>query len=190
MTSTLKSQRFLATVYKIWMMRHVDVPEEVSAALLKQLAPTRMGKKKGIASKPKYIPAVAIVNGRSARVTLVPSGGGRYRMQINTALRKAAGVDAGDLVSVALRLDRDSRERPVPADLRAGLKKCPKAQMAFNDLTPAHRRHIIEYFDSAKSKEARQRRLERIVDMMLERALLQPKRRSRAARPAGAKASS
>lgn len=181
--------RFLATIYKIWMTRHVDVPEEVSAALIREMAKARKnGAPQNVdkrsarrdstgskAAKLRYIPVVVIVDGRSARVTLVPAGGGRYRMKINTALRKAAGVDAGDLASVELRLDLASRELPVPPDLRAGLKAIPKAQKAFEALTPAHRRHIIQYFDSAKSAEAR-RRLERAIDVLLERAFLQPRR--------------
>lgn len=171
-------------------MRHVDVPEKVSGALVKELAKTRKKSAPQRSGRTKYIPVVAVVNGRSARVTLVPAGGGRYRMQINTALRKTARVDAGDLVSVEIRLDRDSRGLPVPADLRAGLKKYPKAKKAFEGLTPAHRRHIIEYFDSAKSLQARQRRLERLLDIMIERALLQPKRRVRAAKAGSGQARS
>jgi hypothetical protein len=189
-------KNFLAAVYKIWMMRHIDVPEEVSTALEKELAKSsernasRRGQRgvrkyaqSGAAkanerTSPKYIPVVAVVNGRSARVTLVPAGGGRFRMQINTALRKAARVDAGDIVEVELRLDLESRELPVPPDLRDGLKAIPKARKAFEALTPAHRRHFIQWFDSAKSPEARQRRLDRAVDVLLEHALIKPRRRA------------
>lgn len=157
-------------------MRHVDVPEDVSSALIREMQKSRRhGARRG-APKPKYIPVVAIVNGRSACVTLVPAGGGRFRMQINTALRKAARVDAGDLISVEMTLDRASRSLPVPPDLRAGLKAIPKAQKAFDALAPGHRRHFIQWFDSAKSSEARQRRLERAIDVLLERAFLQPRR--------------
>jgi len=177
MTSQLKTHRFLATVYKIWMMRHVDAPKDVSEALLKEWAKPRNAGTRRNAGKPKYILVTAVVNGRSARVTLVPAGGGRFRMQLNTALRKAARVDAGDSVSVELRLDRASRELPLPTDLRAGLKKYSKAKKAFDALTPAHQRHIIQCFDSAKSPEARQRRLERVIDVMLQRAFLHPPRR-------------
>lgn len=172
-------------------MRHVDMPEEVSSALMKELSRSFKGSASsahrvarntknrsaaGNTAKPKYIPVTAIVNGRSARVTLVPAGGGRFRMQINTALRKAAKVDAGDVVGVELRLDLESRDLPVPSDLREGLKKIPKARKAFEALAPGHRRHFIEWFDSAKSPEARQRRLDRAIDVLLERALLQPRR--------------
>jgi hypothetical protein len=176
MSAPSKTHRFLATIYKIWMMRHVDVPEGVSSALIKEMQRARKSRAPSGAAKPKYIPVVAIVNGRSARVTLVPAGGGRFRMQINTALRKAARVDAGDLVSVQLRLDRASRSLPVPSDLRAGLKSVPKANKAFDALAPGHRRHFIQWFDSAKSPEARQRRLDRAIDVLLERAFLQPRR--------------
>ncbi len=127
---------------------------------------------------PKYIPVVAIVNGRSSRTTLVPAGDGRHRMQINTALRKAAHADVGDVVSIELRLDRESRELPVPADLRAALKEHPKARKAFEALAPGHRRQFIKWFDSAKAPETRIRRLGRAIDVLLERALLQPSRHS------------
>jgi hypothetical protein len=183
MTVPSKTHRFLATIYKIWMMRHVDVPEDVSTALITEMQKAGRGHVPRGAARPKYIPVLAIVNGRSARVTLVPAGGGRFRMQINTALRKAAGVDAGDLATVELRLDLASRSLPIPPDLRAGLKAFPKARRAFDELAPGHRRHFIQWFDSAKSSEARKRRLERAIDVLLERAFLRP-RRSAKSRPA------
>ena len=176
---TENSGRFLATIYKIWMMRHVDVPEEIAYALLKELARGAGSRNKPAKSPaPKYIPVVAVVNGKSARATLVPAGGGRFRLQINTALRKAARADAGDLVSVELRLDRASRNLPAPPDLLAGLRSHPKAWKAFQSLAPGHRRHFIQWFDCAKSSEARSRRLNRALDVLLERALLRPAKAS------------
>jgi uncharacterized protein YdeI (YjbR/CyaY-like superfamily) len=56
--------------------------------------------------------------------------------------------------------------------LSAGLKRHPKAWKAFQALGPGHRRHFIQWFDSAKSSAVRQRRLDRAVDVLLERALL------------------
>ncbi|HEX4002633.1 MAG TPA: YdeI/OmpD-associated family protein [Candidatus Acidoferrales bacterium] len=159
--------RFLATIYKIWLMRHVDVPKEIGRAL-----ESESGKK-------KHIPVVAVVNGKSGQATLVPAGGARYRLHLNTALRNAARADAGDVVSVELRVDHRSRSLPVPPDLSAGLKRHPKAWRAFQDLAPGHRRHFIQWFDSAQSAAARERRLERAVDVLLERALMRAPARSR-----------
>jgi hypothetical protein len=169
-----KPQRFLATIYKIWMMRHVDVPEETVRQLAREIA-----RGDTIRKQPNYIPVVATVNGQSARATLVPAGGGRFRMQINTALRKAARVDVGDVVSLELRLDRTSRNLPVPSDLRAGLKQHPRAEKEFRALPPGHRRQFIHWFDSAKSAEARRRRLERAIDHLLERAMFRVSARPR-----------
>jgi hypothetical protein len=171
------ARRFMARIYRIWMMRHVTIPEEVSRTLLKELAAGG----KGICSTtisetkpPKYIPVVAIVNGRISRTTLVPAGSGRYRLQINTALRKAAGVDVGDFIGVEVRIDRSSRSLPVPPDLRAALAKHPKARKAFGRLAPGQRRQFILWVDSAKAAETRRRRLARALDVLLERALLSP----------------
>ena len=196
------SSHFLATIYKIWMMRHVDVPAEISRALAKAFAaadkiedskpvagakrnatkstnPTKQFKSK----LPKYIPVVAMVNGRTSRTTLVPAGDGRYRMQINTELREAAHADVGDVLSVELRLDRDSRELPVPTDLRAALKERPKARKAFDQLPPGLRRQYLKWFDSAKGPEARTRRLGRAMEILLERATLGPSSRRLISKP-------
>jgi hypothetical protein len=167
------SLHFLATIYKIWMMRHVDVPTDIADALVTQFrgSKDKPGNKNPKGVKPKYVPVVAVVNGCSARVTLMPAGGGRYRIQLNTALRKAARADVGDVVSIELRLDRASREEPLPADLRLALKENPAARAAFDELTTGHRRHFIKWFDSAKGTDTRIRRLGLAMDFLLQRAL-------------------
>lgn len=180
MASNRKTRPFVATIYKIWMMRHLDVPARIADSLIAQFrggegnATRRAGKSASQGSKrarPKYVPVVANVNGCSARVTLMPAGGGRYRIQLNTALRKAARADVGDVVRVELRLDRVSREEPVPADLRLALKENPAARQAFDELTTGHRRHFIKWFDSAKGPDTRIRRLGRAIDHLVERAI-------------------
>src|SRR5271167_1992179 len=177
MVTKSKPHRFLARIYKIWMMRHVTVPEEISSALTRELVSGgKNASKKTVRAakpaKPKYIPVVAIVNGRTSRTTLVPAGDGRYRLQINTVLRKAAHADVGDVISVELRLDRESRELSVPADLLAALKEHPKARKAFDALPAGLRRQYIKWFDSAKAPETRLRRLGRAMEILLERAIL------------------
>jgi hypothetical protein len=176
MPSKTKPARFMATIYKIWMMRHVDVPDEIARALAKQMGSANRTSKRGEQAMPKYIPVVAIVGGKSTCTTLVPAGGGRYRMQINTAQRKAAVADVGDVVSVELRLDLASRAVPVPADLGESLAKHPKARKAFEEMPPGHRRQFIMWFDSAKSAAARSRRMDRAIDHLLGRALLRTPR--------------
>ena len=179
-----KSYRFQATIQRIWMLRHVNVPEDIARELHKELLAGR-AKRPSKERNGRYIPVVARVHGKQARTTLLPAGGGRFRLQINTALRQAAQADTGDLLGVELRLDRESRDLPIPGDLRHGLQAHPKAWKAFQALAPGHRRRIISWFDGAKSEAARIRRLAQAVDILLERAWLGPKRAPRARRSFG-----
>jgi hypothetical protein len=165
----------MATIYKIWMMRHVNVPDEIARALTKEMRSGGAGKQSK-QSKPKYIPVVGVVAGKSTRTTLVPAGDGHYRMQINTAQRRAAGADAGDAVSVELRIDLASRAVPVPADLRAALARHPKARKAFDEMPPGHRRQFLMWCASGKRAQTRSKHLDRAIDHLLERALLRPRR--------------
>lgn len=154
----------MANIYRIWQLRYVDVPNDVACELAKEL--------KGEPRHAKYVPVVAQVNGCAVRTTLLPAGGGRYRMQFNGELRKASRADVGDLVSVELSPDRQSREIPVPPDLTAALKQHPMARKAFEKAPPGYRRQILKWMDAAKSDVARTRRIEVVMDRMLERALL------------------
>jgi hypothetical protein len=172
------THRFVATIYKLWMMRHVDVPDEVARSLAKKLAArgTSESSRHGARSSKKNKPV------RTKYVTLVPAGGGRYRVQLNTALRKAARADAGDEVSVTLRLDRESREPIVPGDLRMALKENPEARKIFEALTAGHRRHIVEWFDSARGMDTRIRRLGFTIEFLLKRRRKGSRDRRRAAK--------
>jgi Bacteriocin-protection, YdeI or OmpD-Associated/Domain of unknown function (DUF1905) len=156
----VSSSRFLATIYKIWMLRYVDVPEEIGRALEKE------------SGKKKHIPVVAIVNGRSTRTTIMPAGGGHYRLQFNVTLRKAARADVGNVVGVELRLDRKSRAMLYPPDLRAPLERHPRLQKEFARLAPGLRRQFLLALLRAKSPQTRQKRIARLLEILLERTLL------------------
>jgi hypothetical protein len=174
MPTNLRPVRFLATIYRIWMMRHVDVPDDSARLLEKQMARGNCSTEQGKQMKPKYIPVVSVVAGHTVRTTLVPAGGGHYRMQINTEQRKAAGVDAGDAVRVELRVDLGSRAVEIPSDLKDALAKHPKARRAFEQMPPGHRRQFVLWFGAAKRPETRRKNLDRAIDHLLERALLRP----------------
>ncbi|MFY9530499.1 MAG: YdeI/OmpD-associated family protein [Candidatus Acidiferrales bacterium] len=154
MNETKQTQRFLATIYKIGINRCVDVPAEIS---------------RSFAGK-RYVPVVAVVNGRSVRTTLVPGRARCYRLYLNSPLRKAAHTDAGDLVGVLLRLDRKSRELPTPGELREALKQDPRARKAFRETTPALRREFLRWVLNAKHQETRLRRIQRGLKTLIARA--------------------
>ncbi|MGA8143113.1 MAG: YdeI/OmpD-associated family protein [Candidatus Acidiferrales bacterium] len=163
-------KRFLATIYKIWMLRYVDVPEDVGIALAMEYASSSAKKSRGKSALPKHIPVVATSNHRSTRTTLVPAGAGRYRLQVNSTLRKAARADVGEVIGISLKLDLATRELPVPPELEAALKSRPRLKKEFDRLTVAGRMQFLRWF-SAKSPEVRKKRLARALEVLTERAL-------------------
>jgi hypothetical protein len=174
MKPSSSQQKFLATIYKIWMLRYVDVPEEIGVVLAKEF-----GAASGSRSKkalPKHVPVVATSNGRSTRTTLVPGGAGRYRLQVNATLRKAARADVGEIIGVSLKIDVASRELPVPPELATALKARPRLKREFDTLTTAGRMQFLRWF-SAKSPVVRQKRLARALEVLLERAVLRTRKR-------------
>src|ERR1700740_3330511 len=170
------------------MLRYVDAPEDVCLALAKEYAAaTRPSRKKPMRAKPsrakpsrakgtnrktlpKHIPVVATSNYRSTRTTLVPGGAGRYRLQVNSTLRKAAHADVGEVIGVSLRLDLGSLKLPVPPELQAALKSRPHLKKEFDLLTTAGRMQFLRFY-AAKSPEVRKKRLVRLLEVLSDRAL-------------------
>ena len=172
-----KTVRFQARIYRIWMMRHVDVPEEIARELLKEWKKRagKSDKKKA----PKHLLVVATVGTKSARTTLMPSGAGRYRMQVNTALRRAAQADTGDLIGVSLRYDAESREVELPPELGRALRGHPRARRELERLPPGHKRQLLLYYRRAKSEKAREKAAQRVIEHLVERAILGTGRKKR-----------
>jgi hypothetical protein len=172
------SPQFLATIYKIWMLRYVDVPEDVGIALAKEYAAaTKPSRKKPLQAKqdnakalPKHIPVIATSTHRSTRTTLVPGGAGRYRLQVNATLRKATYADVGEVIGVSLKIDLAPRDLPVPPELEAALKSRPHLKKEFDRLTAAGRMQFLRWF-SAKSPDVRKKRLPRALEVLSDRAL-------------------
>jgi len=148
--SPARTHHFVAVIYKMWIMRCVSVPEEICRKL-------------GLAAR---LPVVATIAGRPIRTTLVAASGGGYRLFLNGAMRKAAGVGVGDPVAVSLRVDTASREPIVPPDLARALRGAPRAKRYFENATPAKRREVVRYLDQPRSPEARARRLVKFIAAM------------------------
>ena len=159
MTSPGQSHVFLARIHKIWIMRCVDVPRDVSKAL------------RSIAGdNAKHIPVHGWIEGLPLKSTLMPRGGGAYRLHVHSRIWRKLGIDAGAAVEVTLLLDTEPRNVSLPPDFAAGLAETPRALATFNTLTPALRRQIIQYVDAAKRTSTREKRIQLFARRMLERA--------------------
>jgi len=151
-----ETHRFVGVIYRVGILRCVSVPDEIRA----RLAPGRA----------RTVPVVATVAGQTLRTTLMPAAGGNFRLFLNGAMRKASGADAGDPVGVSLRLDRASREMPVPTDFAAALSRAPEARSYFLGRTTALRREVLRYIEQAKAPATRARRIGNCVRVLTARA--------------------
>lgn len=140
-------QVFAGSIYKVGVIRYVDVPREVS-------------RKFGSAA---HVPVTGTVEGVPVRTTLVSRGKGCYRMAIHGTIRKKLRVDSGAVVEIAIELDEESREPELPPALVLALRHAPKAQKRFRAVSTALRRQIVRYLVAVKSQATLERRVSKFV---------------------------
>ena len=140
-------QVFAGSIYKVGLIRYVDVPREASRKF----------------GGGPHVPVVGTVEGVPVRTTLVSRGKGAFRMAIHGDIRKKLRVDSGAVVEVAIQLDEESREPVLPPALVLALRNAPKAQRRFREVSTALRRQIVRYLVAVKSQETLERRVTRFV---------------------------
>lgn len=148
--------QFSAAIYQIGENRCVDVPGDIMS-------------RAGVEVRPHAVPVVITVGGRSVKTNLLPRGGGRYRVFINSKLRRAAAADTGDRIDVEMRLDLADREPDIPPDLEIALKAAGPAWHQFENLTVNQRREMTAYVQAAHLEGTRVRRIARILEVLEEK---------------------
>ncbi|HYV91808.1 MAG TPA: YdeI/OmpD-associated family protein [Chitinophagales bacterium] len=142
---------FSAKIFKIGVNPYVLLPASVLNELFSQ-----SGKNKG------PIPVRGTLNGKEFIQTLVKYSG-KWRLYLNTPMRKAAGIDVGDIAKVRIEFDSMPRNIPMHPKLQEALTQNKKAKEAFEKLTPSRRKEIIRYLVSMKSAESVTRNVEKIL---------------------------
>ena len=106
-------------------------------------------------------PAVTItVNGYTYRTTAVRMGG-RFLVPLSAEHREAAGLAAGDDISVEIALDTAPREVELPADLESAMDDA--ARTTYDGLSYTHRKEWVRWVEEAKKPETRATRIEKTV---------------------------
>jgi len=122
----------------------IQVPDEVIAAL-------------GTSKRP---PVTITVNGYTYRTTAVRMGGAFY-VPLAAENREAAGVAAGDAITVEIENDTAPREVTLPDDLAAAMDD--GARSAYDVLSYTHRKEWVRWVEEAKKPETRATRIEKTV---------------------------
>ena len=142
---------FSAKIKIIGVNPYVLLPENILSELFK-----KFGKNTGA------IPVKGTINGKKFIQTLVKYQE-TWRLYINGIMRKAAGVDVGDIVHIEITYDPISREIPMNPGLRDALEKNKKAQNAFKKYSASRRKEINRYLNNVKTQETLLKNIDRIV---------------------------
>jgi hypothetical protein len=161
---------FVAQIQKIWIMRCVDVPADVSSEI-----------RAAATGDLKHPPVYGFVEGRPFKSTLSPGKKGCYRLHIHSRIWRKLKIDEGAEVEVTVMLDEVPRPAIVPPDLAKALAAKPVAWKTFNALTLPLRRQILWYLNNAKHTSTRGKRVKLMVQRMLERAGKAKEKRKKAA---------
>jgi hypothetical protein len=106
------------------------------------------------------------MNGFPFQAVLEPDGQKSHWLKVDRKLRTAAGVEAGDIVTLEIAPAGKDTEPEVPTDLRKALAAAPKARALWSDITPIARRDWIQWVTSAKQPETRTRRIKNACSML------------------------
>jgi hypothetical protein len=106
------------------------------------------------------------INAFPFRATAEPDGQRSHWLRLNGKLRKAAGVEVGDVVTLEIAPAAKEMEARMPADLRQALAAVPKARALWSAITPIARRDWIHWVTSARQAETRARRIRNACAML------------------------
>ncbi len=147
---TNEALRFTATIAIVGVNPFVDVPESISRKL----------------GGRRHIPVSMTINGHPFAANLVPLGGGRFRLYLNGPMRKAAGKDVGDRVTIGLTLDDTPRIEPVRPELAAALAADPSAKEVFEGLSQSRQKEILRYLNRLQKPESIARSVDRVIRVL------------------------
>ena len=111
------------------------------------------------------VPVRVTINGHTFRTTTMRYADVDY-IGLNREVRAAAGVEAGEAVTVELERDIEPRKVEVPVELAEALAGDAAARESFERLSYTHRKEYAGWIADAKRDDTRSRRLARVLEML------------------------
>ena len=146
---------FTAKIYKIGINPYVLVPSAILKEIFRE------------ANKNKSPISIHItIEGHHFIQTLVKYSG-KWRLYLNTPMRKVAGKDVGDIITLDIFYDAEERMTPIHPMLESALNKNKKAKAVFNKLPPSRQKEILRYINSLKTNEAIEKNIKRATNFLL-----------------------
>jgi hypothetical protein len=112
------------------------------------------------------VPVRVTVNGVTWRTTICNMGMGPM-IGVTAAVRKDAGIERGERIT--LEVERDTQERTVdlPPDFAKALRVAERR--AYDAMSYTHRKEYVQWIEAAKKPETRLRRIEKAREKLRER---------------------
>lgn len=145
---------FSAEIFKIGINPYVLLPDKILKYLFKE-----SGKEKG------YIPVYIIINKQKFIQHLVKYSG-KWRLYLNTPMRKAAGKDVGDVISIQIDFDAEERLTPMHPKFEIALNKNKKVKDCFYSLPPSRQKEILRYINNLKTEESINKNIKRAINFL------------------------
>lgn len=146
---------FFSKIHIIGVNPYVLLP----ASVLKELF-LEAGKDKG------PIPVKGKLNGNKFIQTLVKYSG-KWRLYLNTPMRKISGIDIGEIANVEIEFDPEPRIIKMHSKLKDALSKNKKAESAFEKLPPYRQKEIVRYISFLKNEESIERNVAKVIQHLL-----------------------
>ena len=110
----------------------------------------------------KRLPVRVTINGYTYRTTVAVYAG-KFYLGVRREVRQAAGVTAGDQLTVGLEYDAELRTVDLPEPLRAALEADAALAAAFEKLSYTRKKEFVQWVTGAKRPETQQRRMEQAM---------------------------
>ena len=88
---------------------------------------------------------------------------GKWRLYLNTPMRKAAAKDVGDMIDVQIDFDAKPRTTPIHPKLLKAFQENREAKKAFDQLSASRQKEILKYINFLKSEESVDKNIQRAI---------------------------
>lgn len=112
------------------------------------------------------IKVIGTINGHPFRTSARPHGDGSHYIVVNRSIRDAIQAIPGDVVHVEMDRDTAPRTVDVPADFITAIEADQKLRKSFDSLSYSHKKEFVDWIESAKKMETRDRRIANSVEML------------------------
>jgi hypothetical protein len=113
------------------------------------------------------VAANGTINGHAFQTVIEPDGDFGHWIKVDGKLKKAAGLGAGESVTVEVVPTREWPEPSVPPDLKKALSTAPeKIQGLWQAITPMARWEWVRWVNATKNPSTRKRRVEVSISKM------------------------